>query len=103
MSTVLEDLGWSLEAVKIQANSDAITEPYEGDWYGEEVRLIEKTHKPLLHLPQRKDIDLVFLVSRSSWRLRCRLLQSFHFVRSFRVDCSVFRTTSGAMPGLASS
>ena len=32
ISTVLEDLGWSLEAVKIQANSDAITEPYEGDW-----------------------------------------------------------------------
>ena len=32
ISTVMEELGWSLEAVKIQARSDAITEPYEGEW-----------------------------------------------------------------------
>ena len=32
ISTVMEDFGWSLEAVKIQADSDTITEPYEGEW-----------------------------------------------------------------------
>ncbi|MEE2828918.1 MAG: hypothetical protein VX498_07005 [Myxococcota bacterium] len=32
ISIVMEELGWSLEAVKIQASSDAITEPYEGEW-----------------------------------------------------------------------
>ena len=32
ISTVMEEAGWSLEAVKIQARSDAITEPYEGEW-----------------------------------------------------------------------
>ena len=32
ISTVMEDFGWSLEAVKIQASSDAVTEPYEGEW-----------------------------------------------------------------------
>jgi ribosome-binding protein aMBF1 (putative translation factor) len=30
--TVMDELGWKLEAVKLQARSDAITEPYEEDW-----------------------------------------------------------------------
>ncbi len=32
ISTVMEEVGWSLEAVKIRADSDAVTEPHEGDW-----------------------------------------------------------------------
>lgn len=32
ISTIMEAVGWSLEAVKIQASSDAIMEPYEYEW-----------------------------------------------------------------------